>query len=668
MDTDIIPLSGNHEGGENLSLPKAVNSVTLNLNNNHMKGPRHMKFITVSRVILLLFIGVSLQMHAQERDRSKIPDQYKWNLADLYPSDEAWDQAKEQFKKEYPSVEQFKGTLGASASQLLAGLDRLYDLSKAYSRLRSYASMMSDQDTRVSKYQGMKDEIGQIGTSFGAKASYFEPEILKIDKAKIDEFLRQEKNLSVYRFYLDDILRRQAHTGTEGEEKIIADAGLITGNPYDIFSIFSNADFPNPDLTLSDGKTVTLNASAFSLARTSQNREDRKKVFETYFGALDRYRRTFGVQLAANVKSDLFYMKARKYSSCLETALDANNIPVKVYYNLVKGVNDNLSTFHRYLNLRKRILGVDTLHYYDLYAPLVNSVNLTYSVDEAKQKIVAALAPLGKEYVGVIQKAFADRWIDMYPNDGKRSGAYSNGSAYDVHPYMLINYNGKYDDVSTVAHELGHTMQSYLSNKNQPYATANYPIFVAEVASTFNEALLIDYMLKNISDDNAKLSLLGNYLENIKGTLFRQTQFAEFELRIHEMAERGEAITGDALDALYSTIVKKYYGSDEGICIVDDVVKAEWAYIPHFYYNFYLYQYATSFTASTALSEKVLSGDKAATGKYLKFLSSGGSDYPIALLKTAGVDMTTSVPFDLTMKKMNRVIDEMEKILKKMGK
>jgi oligoendopeptidase F len=618
---------------------------------------------------LLLAVAIlAPSVPAQERDRTKTPDKYTWNLRDLYPSDAAWEAGKEQFKKDVPSIGQYKGKLGQSAASLRTAMDRLFSMNKELSRLRSYASMISDQDTRVSKYQSMKDEIGQIGTSFSAAASYIEPEILKIDRATMDGFMAQDKGLSVYAFYINDILRRQAHTGTEGEEKIIADAGLITGNAYDIYSIFSNADFPNPEVTLSNGTKVTLDASAFAAARRSSNRADRKNVFAAYFGALNKYRGTMGVQLSANIKSDLFYMKARKYPSSLESALDANNIPAQVYHSLVKGVNDNLPTFHRYLSLRKRILGLDTLHYYDLYAPLVNGVELNYSVEEAQQKIVASLAPLGKDYVAVIQTAFRDRWIDMYPNDGKRSGAYSNGSAYDVHPYMLMNYNGKYDDVSTLTHELGHTMQSYLSNKKQPYPTAGYPIFVAEVASTFNEALLIDYMLKNIKDDNAKLSLLGNYLENIKGTLFRQTQFAEFELRIHEMAERGEPITGDALNELYAQIVKKYYGMEKGVCIVDDEVKAEWAYIPHFYYNFYLYQYATSFTASTALSEKVLSGDKAATERYLKFLSSGGSQYPIDLLKTAGVDMTTPAPFALTMKRMNSVIDEMEKLLTKMGK
>ena len=292
-------------------------------------------------------------------------------------------------------------------------------------------------------------------------------------------------------------------------------------------------------------------------------------------------------------------------------------------------------------------------------------MDLKYEVDEAQKHVLASLAPLGKDYTEIINKSFSDRWIDYYPNEGKRSGAYSNGGAYDVHPYMLLNYNGKYDDVSTLAHELGHTMQSYLSNKTQPYATSNYPIFVAEVASTFNEALLIDYMLKQIKDDNVKLSLLGNYLEGIKGTVFRQTQFAEFELRIHELAEKGEPLTGDKFNEVYLEIVRKYYGHDKGVCTVDDEIKAEWAYIPHFYYNFYVYQYATSFTASAALSEKVLGGDKSATKKYIEFLSAGGSDYPIELLKKSGVDMTTSEPFELTMKKMNSIIDQMEKILDK---
>jgi oligoendopeptidase F len=309
------------------------------------------------------------------------------------------------------------------------------------------------------------------------------------------------------------------------------------------------------------------------------------------------------------------------------------------------------------------MMGLQALHYYDLYAPLVASVDTNYPAEEAETHVMAALKPLGTEYAAAAARAFNERWIDLYPNEGKRAGAYSNGGAYDVHPYMLLNYNGKYNDVSTLAHELGHTMHSYLSNKTQPFATASYPIFVAEVASTFNEALLIDHMLGTITDRAAKLSLLGNYLENIKGTVFRQTQFAEFELRAHEMVEKGQPLTGEALDTLYADITKKYYGHDKGVAVVDDYVAHEWAFIPHFYRTYYVFQYATSFTASAALSEKVLAGDPAATQRYLTFLAAGGSKYPIDLLKDAGVDMTTTEPLELTMKKMNRVMDEMEKLL-----
>lgn len=635
---------------------------------HQIQGDAIHPFFKFALPLLRLSLAASGSASAQERDRSKIPDQYKWNLADLYPSDAAWKEAKQKLVDELPAIEKYQGTLGTSAQQLLGCLDLVTRLNKEFSQLSSYASMSLDQDTRVQTYLAMKQEMSQIGATFGAKAAFIEPEILKIDPAKVQEFLKSEKKLEIYRHYIDDILRRKAHTGTEGEEKIIADAGLMADAPNNIRDIFSDADFPYPEVTLSDGKKVKLDVAAYSLYRAVPNREDRMKVFSTFFTKLNDFRRTFGTQFNAEMKKDLFYKNARKYSSCLESSLDANNIPVQVYRSLVENVNKNLSTFHRYLKLRQRILGVDQLHYYDLYAPLLKSVDLKYTIDESQNNVLAALKPLGDEYVSVVKKAFNERWIDIYPTEAKHSGAYSNGDAYDVHPYILLNYNGKYDDMSTLAHELGHTMQSYFSNKNQPYPTSQYPIFVAEVASTFNEALLNDYTLKTIKDDQTRLSLLGSYLENIKGTVFRQTQFAEFELRIHEMAEKGEPLTGDVLNTVYDEIVKKYYGHQQGVCIVDDEIKAEWMFIPHFYYNFYVFQYATAFTASAALSERVIAGDKATTKKYIDFLSAGGSEYPIDLLKKAGVDMTTSEPFELTMKKMNRVMDEMEKILDKIKK
>lgn len=621
--------------------------------------------LTLSVGLLVLVSSLGL---AQQMERSQVPLKYQWNLADLYPTDDAWRTEKNKVEADINTLGDLKGTLGTSPQSMLSTLDRIYSVRKAFLRLYAYAEMSSDQDTRDAKYQAMSQEMQQLSAVFGAKTAWLEPEILKMDPAKVGEFLEAEPKLGQYHMYLDDIVRRQAHTLSEGEEKIIADAGLMSPTAGNIYGIFADADFPYPEITLSDGKKIVLGKSNFTSYRASANRDDRQKVFKVFFDALGTYKATFGATYNGAVQRDEFYAKARKYNSALDSSLDANNIPTSVYHALVDGVNANLPTLHRYLNLRKRMLGVDQLHYYDLYAPLVGEVDLAYPIDKAEKTIVAAVAPLGPDYQATVQKAFGERWIDLYPTPGKRSGAYSEGIAYDVHPYMLINYNGQYDDMSTLAHELGHTMQSYLSNENQPFATADYPIFVAEVASTFNEAMLNDYVLKQIKDDATRLAILGNYLENARLTVFRQTQFAEFELRAHEMAEKGEPLTGESLAKLYMDITKKYYGHDKGITIVDDEIASEWSYIPHFYRNFYVFQYATSFTASQALSEKVLAGDKVATKKYVTFLSSGGSKYPIELLKEAGVDMTTSEPLDLTVKKMNRVMDEIEKILDKQAK
>jgi oligoendopeptidase F len=613
--------------------------------------------------LVAVLAGLTLQGAAQERDRTKIPDQYKWNLADIYPTDAAWRGAKDKLQGEIPKLSQFRGQLSSSAATLAQALDTLYGFDKELSRLFVYASMLADQDTRDAQHQGMRQEMIQVAAAFSAAASYVEPEVLRFPPGTVATFIGSEPRLKPYTFYLQDIARRAPHTLSENEEKILADAGPLASGPADVYGILSNADFPYPTVTLSDGKTAKLDQAAFGVLRGLPNREDRKKVMSAFFGALGAFKGTFGSTINSEVQKVLFFAQARKYPTALEAQLDGPNIPVSVYSRLIDGVGKQLPTFHRYLKLRKRMMGLDELHYYDLYAPLVGSVKLDYSPEEAQKHVLAAVAPLGADYQAVIQRAFKERWIDLFPNEGKRSGAYSNGGAYDVHPYMLINYNGKYDDVSTLAHELGHTMQSYFSNKTQPYALANYPIFVAEVASTFNESLLIDYMLKTIKDPDARLSILGNYLEGIKGTVFRQTQFAEFELRMHELAQKGQPVTGDALAKLYLDITKRYYGHDLGVTVVDDYIANEWSYVPHFYRDFYVFQYATSFTASAALAEKVKAGDTEARKKYLAFLAAGGSKYPIDLLKDAGVDMTTDEPLNLTMKEMNRVMDEMDKLL-----
>jgi oligoendopeptidase F len=615
--------------------------------------------LIVMAAIAALIAGAA----AQERDRTKIPQQYTWNLADIYPNEAAWRAAKDKLAAELPQLRQFQAKLASSAKTLADALDTLYALDKTLSRLYAYAGMLADQDTRDAKHQGMRQEMVQLAATFSAEAAFIEPELLRVGKATLEGFLTSEPRLKVYRFYVEDVARRAAHTLGENEEKILAAAGPVAGGPSDVYGILTNADFPYPSVTLGDGRTVKLDQAAFNDLRALPGRGDREKVMAAFFKALGGFSRTFGTTLNGEAQKVLFFAKARKYPTALEMALDGPNVPVSVYTRLVDGVNRNLPAFHRYLKLRKRVLALDELHYYDLYAPLVGSVKLEYSPEEAQKLVLDAVAPLGSEYQATIQRAFKERWIDLLPSEGKRSGAYSQGGAYDVHPYMLINYNGKYTDVSTLAHELGHTMQSYYSNKAQPYPLAGYSIFVAEVASTFNESLLIEHVLKQIKDDDARLSLLGNYLENIKGTVFRQTQFAEFELRMHEMAAKGQPITGDALAKLYLDIARKYYGHDQGVSVVDDYIAHEWSFIPHFYRDFYVFQYATSFMASEALAAKVKAGDPAARDRYLKFLSAGGSRYPIDLLREAGVDMTTDEPLDLTIKTMNGVMDEMEAII-----
>jgi oligoendopeptidase F len=615
-------------------------------------------------VVVAAVTCMSVLTIGQERDRAKVDDKYKWNLADIYPDAAAWRKQKEAITAEIPKLREFRGKLGSSSQTLASALELASRLSKELTRLYVYASMLADTDTRVSEPQGMQQEMQQIYARFGAEASFIEPEVLKVGTVAVEKFITSEPRLKIYTFYLRDIVRRAPHTLSDAEEKLLADAAPLAGSASNIYGILTNADFPYPTITISDGRMVKIDQAGYGELRTSKNRDDRKAAMSSFFAALGGFSRTFGTTINSEAQKVLFYARARKYTSNLEASLDPANIPVSVYTRLVAGVNRHLPTFHRYLKLRKRMMEIsDDLHYYDLYAPLVSSVDLRYNPEEAQKHVLAAFAPLGSDYQSVVQRAFNGRWLDWHPTEGKRSGAYSNGGAYDIHPYMLLNYLGQYNDVSTLAHELGHTMHSYYSNKTQPYPTADYATFVAEVASTFNEALLIDHMLKQIKDTPTRLSLLGNYLENIKATVFRQTQFAEFELRMHEMAEKGQPITGDALAKLYLDITRRYYGHDQKVTVVDDYIAHEWSYIPHFYRDFYVFQYATSFTAAEALSAKVLGGDKEATKRYLTFLSAGGSDYPVELLKKAGVDMTTDEPLDLTIRKMNAVMDEMEKLL-----
>ena len=614
---------------------------------------------------------------ARSGERKDIPGKYKWSLTDLYPSESAWTKAKEDLGHRLPELAKYRGQLGKSPQSLLTALQAMFDLDRDLSRLSVYASSLSDEDIRAPRPREMKQSAEELGTQFASACSWVRPEILTLNPAKVRRFVAQEKKLEPYHVYLEETLRRKPHTLGAAEERVAAEAGEMERSGSEVHGVLSNADLPYPTIKLSTGESVRLDASAYSLHRQDRNRADRDLVFSSFFGALKTYERTMGATLAASVKSHLFEKRVRHFDSALQAALFQDNIPALVYKQLLSDVHRSFPTLHRYLALRKRMLGLDVLRYQDLYVPMVASVDMHFQPDEARAITLEALAPLGKDYTEALRKGFESGWTDYLPSTGKRSGAYSTG-VYGVHPYQLLNFNGRYDDLTTLAHESGHSMHTFLSYAAQPYATADYPIFVAEVASTFNENLLIHYMLERAKDDATRVFLLGTLLDGLRTTLFRQTQFAEFELAFHEQAERGEPLTGENLSALYLKIARDYYGHDKKVCQVDDLLAIEWAYVPHFYYDFYVYQYATSMVASTSLARAVLSENKGhATGSpdtaarrddYLKMLRSGSSKYAIDLLKEAGVDMTTSAPFDAAIAEMNATMDELERILDRQAK
>lgn len=619
--------------------------------------------------VLLSFIIIS-SVIAQSPERSDVPDKYKWNLSEIYPTTADWQADVDLLKSEVEKLAAFKGTLGQSADVLYNALKTSSDLVKTLSKAWTYASNLSNENLNISENQAMMQQMGALGTKFGEVTAYMEPEILQIPKEKIDQFLKEKPVLAAeYDIYIDNIQRLREHTLSEAEETILASFGLISDVPGDVYDIFTNAEKTFQKVTISTGEEIELTPASYTRYRTLPNRDDRSKVFDAFFNDYGRYKNTLGANLGGKVKKDWVYAKNRKYESSLHAALNANNLPVSVYTTLIEQVNKNLPTLHRALDLKKRMLGVDELRYYDLYVPLVEKVDMSFSVEQGQKAILDALKPLGEEYVSVLQKSFNERWIDYIPTVGKRSGAYSTGGAYDIHPYILMNWTDDYESVSTLAHELGHTMHSYFSNKTQPFSKANYAIFVAEIASTVNENFLNNYMVQNAKSDEEKLYLLGSYLELLRTTIFRQTSFAEFEWEIHKRAEAGEPLTGEDMCAIYFDIVKRYYGHDKGHCVVDDYIQYEWSYIPHFLgYNYYVYQYATSLIYGTAFVEKMLNKGQSAIDDYYKILKGGGSKYPADLIKEAGIDPMSPEPVELTMQKMNKVMDQMEEILKKMGK
>ena len=633
----------------------------------------HHAFLRAAGAAAVSAVLMSGGLPAGAVERKDLPEKYTWNLRDVFPDEAAWKAAREKALARIGEVGRFKGTLGDSADALYQALSAIMALDADLSRVRSYASWLRDQDTRVARSQEMLQEAERALVDFRTASAFLRPEILSLDPARVRSFVASDPRLRDYAFFLDDILRRKPHTLGPEEEEIIARAGNMASAGESVYSIFTNADFPYPEVTLGSGENVRLDAAAYTKYRASRSRADREKVFGAFFTRHREFERTLGTALYAEVRSHVFERDVHKFGSSLDAALFEYAIPTTVYRRLIADVRANLPTLHRYLRLRARMMGIEKLGYEDLYAPIVKEVDASFTPEQAMDLTLEAFAPLGKDYVDTLRKGYRDRWVDFLPSTGKRSGAYSE-TVYGVHPYQLLNFMGGYDDVSTLAHESGHSMHSYLSDTSQPYVSHDYSTFVAEVASTLNESLLFRKMLREAEDDAARLSLLGSHLDLLRGTLFRQTLFAEFELAIHEIAERGETLTGEKLTHLYLSLLREYYGHDRGVCEIKDLYGIEWAYIPHFYWNFYVYQYATSLVASTSLSRGIVE-EAAAPGApaprrdaYLAMLRSGSSKYPIDLLRDAGVDMTTSAPFAAAMKEMNETMDEMEAILGRKGK
>jgi oligoendopeptidase F len=602
---------------------------------------------------------------AAAAERSEIPEKYKWNTADLYQNDSEWAKKRDELTARIPGLSVYQGKLGLSGKDLFTALDDIMSFTQELDRLAVYASMRSDEDTRVGSTRQMDQSAKDTATKASAATAYLTPEIIALGREKIYSFIEAESRLKPYKVWLDNILRYAPHTLSPAEEKIAAQAGLLEDAPGSAYSTFTNSDLPYPTIKL-NGKDVRLDAQGYTLNRTSIDRDTRTKVFKTFWAKYREFENTLGTTLNAHVNTHIFDRDVHKYGSCLEAALFSANVPTAVYRRLIADTHANLPTLHRYLKLRKRIMGLDQIGYEDLYAPLTKKEELRYTPEEARKMVFEATAPLGPQYAEDLKTSFDNRWVDFMPSTGKKSGAYSTG-VYGVHPYQLQNFTGLYDEVSTVAHESGHSMHSLLSARHQPYISHDYKIFVAEVASTLNENLLFRHMMGKTKDKAVKLYLLGTKLDGLRTTLFRQTLFAEFEMLAHETAEKGEPLTGEKLTSLYLGLLKQYYGDKEGVCKIDDLYGIEWAYIPHFYYNFYVYQYATSITASALIADDIMaeqaSGETAKRDAYLKMLSSGSSKEPIELLKDVGADMTTSAPFNAAIKEMNTVMDEIEKLL-----
>lgn len=601
--------------------------------------------------------------------RSDVPVEYTWNTKDLYASDEAWESERVNLLKSLKNIESCKGTLKQGKPAVLACLTRFFEAHKTLTRLVNYAHRLHDQDTRVASAQAQKAVVEKTATEFGEAASFLRPELLALPEKTLKALIA-DADLTDYNQFLKELLRVKPHVLGLKEEALLAATSQTRETGYQVYSTFTAADLSFPEVKDEQGRKVKLTQSLFGRFRQSEDRRVRKAAFEAFFGTFKQFRNTTAALLSAQINANATEARIRRYGSALEAALDANDVPVSVYHNMIKAVNSHLPLLHRYLGLRRSLLGLKDLRYYDMYPPIVKKVDLRYTYEQGNQLIVEAMAPMGSEYTQTLAQGLkpGSGWVDAFPNQGKRSGAYMAGSAYGVHPFVLSNFLGDFSSVSTIAHEMGHALHSYLSNKNQPYPKADYSIFVAEVASTFNEALLMSHMLRRVKDPKERLFLLGEQLESFRQTLFRQAMFAEFELALYALAEKKEALTAEVIDGVYLAIVRRYYGHDAGVVNVEDLYGTEWSYVPHFYYNFYVYQYVTGITAATALAEMVQRDGAQAALRYRRhLLEAGCSDAAIRLLQQAGVDLTSTAPYDLAMGVFKRTLDEVETLASQGG-
>ena len=591
--------------------------------------------------------------------RSQVNEEDTWNLKDMYESDAEWEKDIQLILDKAEEIVKFQGKVCENEANLLTVLQDLAFASEKLDYAYGYASRLFDEDQGNTAHQTMSQKMFSIMAKLSSDVSFVDPEILECPENKLEVFYKKEPKLELYRKQIQEIQRLKDHTLSAELERVVALTNEMSNTPGEVYEAFTNVDITFPAIKDEDGQEVVLTNGRFVPLLMSPDRRVRQDAFKAYYDTMKSYINTFAASYSGEVKQRIFHSRVRKYNSNLEAAVDANNVSPEVYENLVKSVNANLDKLHAYVSLRKKCLGVDELHMYDIYTPMIADVAKKVPYKEAQDTICKALAVLGDDYIQIVKEAFANRWIDVYENKGKRSGAYSSTS-YGCHPYMLLNYNETFDDMFTTAHEMGHSMHSYYSNSAQPYIYSNYKIFVAEVASTCNEILLLEYLLKNCDDKKERAYLLNHYLDSFKGTVYRQTQFAEFEKITNEMVERGESLNAENLSSIYKDINERYYGSD---MISDDEIAYEWARIPHFYYNFYVYQYATSFCAAVAIADMILTEGEPAVKRYKKFLSSGCTDAPVELLKIAGVDLTTPAPIDSALRKMERIIGELEEII-----